>query len=126
MFAVFSGLALFVASLGLFGLASVTAVRRTKEIGVRKVMGASVFDIVKLLVWQFSKPVLIANLIAWPVSFYFISEWLQSFVYRIDNGIILALSVSAALCALFIAWFTVAGNSITVAKENPIKALRYE
>ncbi|NVK24812.1 MAG: ABC transporter permease, partial [Gammaproteobacteria bacterium] len=118
MFAAFSGLAIFVASLGLYGLASFTAVRRTKEIGVRKVMGASVFDIVKLLVWQFSKPVLIANLIAWPVSFYFMSQWLQSFVYRIDNNVILGLSVIAALGALFIAWFTVAGNSITVAKAN--------
>lgn len=126
MFAAFSGLAIFIASLGLYGLASFTAVRRTKEIGIRKVMGASVFDVVKLLVWQFSKPVLIANIIAWPVSFYFMNNWLQSFVYRIDNSLILVLSVIAAIGALTIAWVTVAGNSYSVAKSNPIKALRYE
>ena len=126
MFAAFSGLAILIASLGLYGLASFTAVRRTKEIGIRKVMGASVFDIVKLLVWQFSKPVLIANIIAWPVSFYLMSRWLESFVYRIDNSVIITLSITAAVGALAIAWFTVAGNSFSVAKSNPIKALRYE
>lgn len=126
IFAAFSGLAIFIACLGLYGLASFTAVRRTKEIGIRKVMGASITDIVRLLVWQFSKPVIIANVIAWPVSFYFMSDWLQSFVYRIDNSVIIALSVGAGVGALAIAWITVAGNSLSVAKANPIRALRYE
>ncbi|WP_068545078.1 ABC transporter permease [Thalassotalea crassostreae] len=126
MFAAFSALAILVACLGLFGLASFTADRRTKEIGIRKVMGAGVFDIVKLLVWQFSKPVLIANIIAWPIAFWLMSDWLEVFVYRIDNSVILGISVIAALFALFIAWATVASNSYRVARSNPIKALRYE
>lgn len=126
MFAAFSGLAIFIACLGLYGLASFTAERRTKEIGVRKVMGATVYDIVKLLVWQFSKPVLIANLVAWPVSFYAMSLWLQSFVYRIEEILIFGFCAFAGVAALLIAWATVAGNSMRVAKSNPIKALRYE
>ncbi len=126
MFAAFSGLAIFIACLGLYGLASFTAERRTKEIGVRKVMGATVYDIVKLLVWQFSKPVIIANLIAWPVSFYAMSIWLESFVYRIEDVLIFSFCAIAGIAALLIAWATVAGNSMRVAKANPIKALRYE
>lgn len=126
MFASFSALAIFIACLGLYGLASFTAERRTKEIGVRKVMGATVYDIVKLLVWQFSKPVIVANLIAWPVSFYAMSVWLQSFVYRIEDIFIIGFCAIAGVAALLIAWATVAGNSMRVAKANPIQALRYE
>ncbi|MCC3859908.1 ABC transporter permease [Pseudemcibacter aquimaris] len=126
MFATFSGLAIFIACLGLFGLASFTAERRTKEIGIRKVMGASDIQIVKMLIFQFSKPVIIANIIAWPVAYLAMSRWLESFVYRIDDMIIIALCLFAGLTALLIAWATVAGNSYSVAKENPIKALRYE
>ncbi|QOL26226.1 ABC transporter permease [Thalassotalea sp. LPB0316] len=126
MFAGFSGLAILIACLGLYGLASFTAERRTKEIGIRKVMGASVSNIISLLVWQFSKPVILANLIAWPVSFYLMNNWLQSFVYRVDSSLILILSLAAAIGALLIAWVTVAGNSFSVARSNPILALRYE
>ncbi|MEZ5756708.1 MAG: ABC transporter permease [Emcibacteraceae bacterium] len=126
MFAAFSGLAIFIACLGLFGLASFTAERRTKEIGIRKVFGAEVWQIVKLLVWQFSKPVLIANIIAWPIAYLTMSRWLESFVYRIDDMVIIALCLIAGLTALLIAWATVAGNSYAVARQNPIKALRYE
>ncbi len=126
MFAAFSALAIFIACLGLFGLASFTAERRTKEIGIRKVFGAEVFQVVKLLVWQFSKPVLIANIIAWPVAYLAMTLWLENFAYRIDNMIIIALCLIASLAALLIAWATVAGNSFAVARRNPIKALRYE
>lgn len=126
MFAAFSGLAIFIAALGLYGLASFTADNRTKEIGIRKVMGASSFDVVKLLVWQFSKPVFIANIIAWPLSYYAMSIWLENFVYRIESIFIFALCVIAGTLALLIAWGTVASNSMRVAKANPIKALRYE
>lgn len=126
MFAAFSGLAIFIACLGLYGLASFTADRRTKEIGIRKVMGASVFDVVKLLVWQFSKPVIIANLIAWPISYYAMSIWLESFVYRIETFFIIGFCLLAGVTALMIAWGTVASNSMRVARSNPIKALRYE
>jgi putative ABC transport system permease protein len=126
MFATFSALAILIACLGLYGLASFTADRRTKEIGIRKVMGASVFDVVKLLVWQFSKPVLIANLIAWPISYYAMSLWLENFVYRIEAFFIIGFCLLAGLSALFIAWGTIASNSMRVARSNPIKALRYE
>jgi putative ABC transport system permease protein len=126
MFAAFSMLAIFVACLGLFGLASYSAERRKKEISIRKVMGAEVFDIVKLMLWQFSKPVLWANLIAWPVAYWLMSDWLEAFVYRIDSSYIFALSFVAGLAALLIAWVTVGSNAIQVARTNPIKALRYE
>ncbi|NMP15313.1 ABC transporter permease [Thalassotalea sp. Y01] len=126
LFAAFSGLAIFVACLGLFGLASFTATRRTKEIGIRKVMGASVFDIVKMLVLSFSKPVFIACLVAWPIAFYFMVDWLEVFVYRIDTSFIVFLCAISGVFALLIAWVTVASNSIKVARANPISALRYE
>lgn len=126
MFAAFSALAIIIACLGLYGLASFTADRRTKEIGIRKVMGASVFDVVKLLVWQFSKPVLIANIIAWPISYYAMSIWLENFVYRIEVFFIIGFCLIAGITALLIAWGTIATNSMRVAKSNPINALRYE
>ncbi len=126
MFAAFSILAILIASLGLYGLASFTAQRRTKEIGIRKVMGATVTDIVKLLVWQFSKPVLISNIIAWPLSYLIMTMWLENFVYRIEGFVIIGFCIAAGVCSLLVAWGTVAGNSIRVAKTNPIKALRYE
>lgn len=126
LLAVFALLAIVIACLGLYGLASFTAERRTKEIGIRKVMGASVFDIVRLLIWQFSKPVLLANLIAWPLVAYGMVSWLESFPYRLDSWIIVPLCIVAGLIALMIAWATVGGNAARVARANPIKALRYE
>lgn len=120
----FAILAILVSSLGLFGLASFTAERRTKEVGIRKVAGASTPDIVRLLVWQFSKPVLIANLIAGPIAWYFINNWLTGFAYRIELSFL--YFVAAGLLALLIAWGTVAGHAWKVARSNPIKALRYE
>ena len=86
IFAGFAVLAVIVACLGLFGLAAFTAERRTKEIGIRKVLGARTRDIVRLLAWQFSKPVIIANLIAWPVAWWVMRDWLNSFDARIDLG----------------------------------------
>ena len=80
---IFVGIAIFIACLGLFGLAAFTAGRRTREIGIRKVFGARDRDVVLLLLWQFSIPVLIANLIAWPVAWYYLHGWLQGFAYRI-------------------------------------------
>ena len=124
LFAAFAGLAVIIACLGLFGLASFTAERRTKEIGIRKVLGASVPDLVRLLVWQFSRPVLIANLIAWPVAWYGLSRWLENFAYRVDLNPLLFLSAGAG--ALVIAWATVAGHAARVAMEKPVRALRYE
>jgi len=123
---IFSALAVLIACLGLYGLASFTAERRTKEIGIRKVMGATVFDVVRLLIWQFSKPVLLANLIAWPVAAYALVTWLQGFPYRLNEWLLVPFCLVAGLIALVIAWVTVGGNAARVARANPIKALRYE
>ncbi|MGQ0587895.1 MAG: ABC transporter permease [Sphingosinicella sp.] len=124
VFAGFALLAVIVACLGLFGLAAFTAERRTKEIGIRKVLGARTRDIVRLLAWQFSKPVIIANLIAWPVAWWAMREWLNTFDARIDLGP--APFVIAGLIALIIAIGTIAGHAFRVARANPIVALRYE
>lgn len=126
MFAAFSVLAVIVACLGLYGLASFTAEQRTKEIGIRKVLGATVRDIVQLLVWQFSRPVLIANIIAWPLAWYVMSGWLEGFQYRLDSSFIWVLAIAAGAIALLVSWLTVASRAIKVAQSNPIHALRYE
>ncbi|MDE1145215.1 MAG: ABC transporter permease [Azospirillaceae bacterium] len=124
LLATFAGLAILIACLGLFGLAAFTAQRRTKEIGLRKVLGATVADIVRLLVWQFSKPVLVANLVAWPIAWAVAARWLSGFVYRVDiNPLVFAV---AGLSALMIAWVTVAGHAARVAAARPVNALRYE
>jgi putative ABC transport system permease protein len=123
-FAGFAGLAILIACLGLFGLAAFTAERRTKEIGIRKVFGATVRDIVRLLAWQFSKPVILANLIAWPVAWWVMRDWLNTFDARIDLGP--TPFVMAGLLALAIAIGTIAGHALKVARSNPINALRYE
>lgn len=124
MFAGFSLFAVFVSCLGLYGLASFAAESRTKEIGLRKVLGANVTDIIKLLVWQFSKPVLWANIIAWPVAWYFMSDWLKGFEYRITMNPL--PFVVAGGVALLIAWGTVAHRAAKVARTNPIKSLNCE
>lgn len=124
MLTAFTVLAITISCLGLYGLASFTVERRTREIGVRKVLGAGLFDIVRLLLWQFAKPILIANFIAWPVAFYFINDWLNGFAYRVELDV--APFVLTGFAALTIGWITVAGHAILVARANPIKALRYE
>jgi putative ABC transport system permease protein len=123
-FAGFALLAVIVACLGLFGLAAFTAERRTKEIGIRKVLGARSRDIVRLLAWQFSKPVIIANLIAWPVAWWVMRDWLNSFDTRIELGPTPFLLAGAL--ALAIALGTIGGHAFRVARANPIHALRYE
>jgi len=123
-FAAFSLLAVVIGCLGLFGLASFTAERRTKEIGIRKVLGARTRDIVRLLVWQFSRPVLVANLIAWPVAWWLMRDWLNGFDQRIALGPTPFLVAGAI--ALGIAIATVVGHAVRVARANPINALRYE
>ena len=124
--AAFSVITVVIACLGLYGLAAFTAERRTKEIGIRKVLGAGVFDIVRLLVWQFSKPVLFANLIAWPIVVWAMIRWLEAFPYRLDTWLLLLFCLVAGLISLLIAWATVSAHAAKVAHTNPIKALRYE
>jgi len=124
LFAVFSAVAIVVAALGLLGLAIFTAERRTREIGVRKCMGASRFDILRFIGWQFARPVLLANLIAWPAAWFFMHRWLQGFAYHIDLGV-LAFALASAL-ALGIALLTVTGHALMVSRARPAEALRYE
>jgi putative ABC transport system permease protein len=123
-FAAFAGLAIIVACLGLYGLAAFTAERRTREIGIRKVLGAHDVDIVRLLVWQFSRPVLIANLIAWPVAWWLMRDWLDGFADRIDLGPI--WFIGAGVLAAFIAAATIISHALKVARQSPALALRYE
>ena len=115
---------MIIGCLGLFGLAAFTAERRTKEIGIRKVLGARTRDIVQLLVWQFSRPVIIANIIAWPIAWWLMRDWLNGFDERITLGPVPFLL--AAALALGIAIATVVGHAVRVARANPIHALRYE
>lgn len=126
MFAMFSLFAVFVATLGLFGLASFTTERRTKEIGIRKVMGASVRDIVFLLTSDFTKLVLFANLIAWPLAYYFMNQWLTRFAYKAPFAEWAWLFVAAGLAALAAAWLTIALQAGRAATSRPVLALRYE
>jgi putative ABC transport system permease protein len=124
IFAGFAVLAVVIGCLGLFGLATFTAERRTKEIGIRKVLGARTLDIVRLLVWQFTRPVMVANLIAWPIAWWVMRDWLNSFDTRIDLGP--GPFVLAGLIALVIAIVTVGTHAMRIARTNPIHALRYE
>jgi putative ABC transport system permease protein len=124
MFGIFVGIAIFIAALGLFGLAAFSTERRTKEIGLRKTFGARTRDIILMLLWQFSIPVLIANLIAWPVTYYYLHDWLKDHAYRISLNPLYFVGAGAA--ALVIAWATVIVHAAHVARANPIHALRYE
>jgi putative ABC transport system permease protein len=124
LFAVFVGIAIFIACLGLFGLAAFSTERRTKEIGLRKTFGAGAGAIVWMLLRQFSVPVLIANVIAWPVAWYYLHGWLQGFAYRIVLSPFYFLGAGAV--ALAIAWATIFVHALRVARANPIHALRYE
>jgi putative ABC transport system permease protein len=122
----FAVLAIVIACLGLFGSAAFTVERRTKEIGVRKVFGAEVPQIVGLLLWQFSRPVAIANLVAWPAALWAASRWLERFPYRIETWTLAPICVAAGLAALAIAWLTVAGSTLRAASMSPVRSLRYE
>lgn len=124
LFGGFAGVTLFLAALGLFGLAAFSTEQRTKEIGVRKSMGASSRDILGLMLWQFAKPVLLANVIAWPAAYLFMRRWLEGFAYHIDLAPWMFLGASAA--ALLIALTTVIGHALLVARAHPVTALRYE
>jgi putative ABC transport system permease protein len=124
VFFLFSVLALFIAGLGLFGLAFYMVARRTKEIGVRKVLGAGVGTVVRLLAFDFLKLVLIAVVLAAPVAYWLLQRWLQDFAYRIDMP--WWAFVAAGGIALSIALLTVSFQSIRAALKNPVTALRSE
>jgi len=119
-----TALAVLIASLGLFGLASFMAEQRTKEIGIRKVLGSSTGAIVSLLTKDFLLWVGISNLIAWPVAWWVMSNWLRNFAYRVPLTIWPFVLSGAA--ALVTAWLTVSWQSLRAATSDPVKALRYE
>ena len=122
--AICAGLAVLIACLGLFALSAYTAERRTKEIGVRKAMGASTSDVVLLLLWQFTIPVLIATAVAIPLGFLAMDWWLHGFFYRVPlSGWTFVL---AAVAGVGIAWLTVSYQSYVVARVKPTRSLRYE
>ena len=124
MFATFAAFAVAIGCLGLIGLSAYTAERRTKEIGVRKALGAATIDVSWLLITQFTKPVLVANALAWPIAWWFMRTWLDGFAYRIDLGP--APFLVAGFGAIAIALVTTAVHAIQVARSLPAAALRYE
>jgi predicted permease len=124
VFNIFSGLAVLISCLGLFGLAAFTAERRIKEIGVRKVLGAGEFGLVKLLTTEFSRWVLLANLLAWPVGYFAARKLLQGFVYR--TGIGLEIFIIAGFLAWTVAFLTTCWQAFRAARANPVESLRHE
>ena len=120
----FSVLAIFISCLGLFGLATFMAERRTKEIGIRRVLGASFMEIVILLIKEFAKWVLVSNAIAWPVAYFIMNKWLENFAYRTEIGA--GIFLASAGLTLGIALLTVSFQSIKAATANPVDSLRYE
>jgi putative ABC transport system permease protein len=121
---ILAGLAIIISCLGLFGLASFAAEKRIREVGIRKVLGASVQSIVTLLSGSFLKLVIIANIIAWPVAWYMLNNWLQDFAYRID--ISWWVFIVTGIVSLLIALVTVSFQAIRAAVANPVKSLRTE
>lgn len=121
---VFSALAIFIACLGLFGLAAFTTEKRTKEIGIRKVLGASVPEVTRMLSAQFAKWVLIANVVAWPLAYLLMNKWLSLFAYQ--TNLSLWIFAASGILALIIALATVSSHAIKTAKANPVESLRYE
>ncbi|MCI0495290.1 ABC transporter permease [candidate division KSB1 bacterium] len=124
LFSIFAGLAIFISCLGLFGLITFMSEIRRKEIGIRKVLGASVSGIVTMLSREYLKWVLIANVFAWPISWFAMNRWLQNFAYRINLG--WDIFVFSSVLALAIALITVSFQSIRAALANPVESLRYE
>jgi putative ABC transport system permease protein len=120
----FSVLAISIACLGLFGLAAFVTEQRTKEIGIRKVLGASVMEVIALLSKEFIRWVVIANVIAWPLAYYVMNNWLENFAYMID--ISFWIFAASGLFVMIIALLTVSSHAIKAATANPVESLRYE
>jgi len=122
LLSLFAGVAILLSCLGLFAMVAFALQRRTREIALRKVLGARSGDILRLLLWQFSRPVLIANLIAWPAAWWILSQWLNRFAYRIDMPVL--AYVMATVITVLIASAAVSFHTVRIAREPPIRALR--
>ena len=120
----FSGIAIFLSCFGLFGLVSFIVERRTKEIGIRKVLGASVFEIIALFTRGFTKQIILANLIAWPIAYFFLNKWLQNFAYRINIGFLVFVAASAL--SISVSLITIFSQTYKAAAANPVKSIRDE
>lgn len=124
IFRIFSGLAILIACVGLFGLAAYTANQRTKEIGIRKVLGATMGQVVFLLSKDFTKLIIVAFLLATPLSWYIMDNWLQGFAYRINLNV--GVFLISGVAAVAVSWLTVSYQSVKAAMMNPVKSLRSE
>jgi ABC-type antimicrobial peptide transport system permease subunit len=124
LYKIFAGIAIFISCLGLYGLVSFMAIQKTKEIGVRKVLGASVRNIIYLFSKEFTVLIFIGSLIAIPVSYLIMNHWLQNFTFRIKLGVWIFLT--AILISIIIAWIAVGYKSLKAALANPVKSLRSE
>jgi len=122
----FTILAMLIACLGLFGLALFSIEQRTKEIGIRKILGASVSSLLYRLSFEFSKWVLIAAIIAWPVSYFLVDNWLQSFAYRIEVLDYAWIFIVAAMIAFIIALATIISQAYRAAVSNPVDSVKWE
>ncbi len=124
IFSYFALLAILISCLGLFGMSSFIAEQRTREIGIRKVVGSSVSNIVILLSKEFTRLVLLSNIVAWPIAWFIMNKWLQNFAYQ--TNIYWCIFIVAASIALIIAFMTIAIQTIRTATTNPADSLRYE
>jgi len=124
LYKIFAAIAIFISCLGLYGLVSFMAVQRTKEVGIRKVLGATARNIVYLLSKEFSLLIIIAFVIAGPVAYYILHKWLQNYTYRIPLGV--GVFLMAIIGSMIIAWITVGHRAIKAAIANPVKSLRTE
>ncbi len=121
---IFCGLAILLACLGLYGLAAFTAERRTKEIGIRKVLGASMGGLLGLIAREFAKLVLVANVIAWPLAYLYLNDWLNGYVQRIDLTVLPFLAGGAVV--LVVSMVTISLRTYSAARTDPVKAIRIE
>jgi ABC-type antimicrobial peptide transport system permease subunit len=124
LYTIFAGIAIFISCLGLYGLVSFMAVQRTKEVGIRKVLGASAAHIIYLFSKEFTLLIIIAFAIAVPVAYYLMNGWLNNFVFRVNIGP--GIFVLAIAASIILAWLTVGYKSIKAALSNPVKNLRSE
>ncbi len=124
IFALFAGLAIVIACLGLFALTAFTAEQRTKEIGIRKVLGASVAGIIVLLSKEFGKLIVIAFVVAAPLAWWGVDWWLKNYTYKVEVGIYVYLAAGGM--AFLIAWLTMSYQSFRAATVNPVESLRTE